>query len=98
MMLAQDTRQEIELLVEHFKARLHELGCSCSITLVADTTMYLQAAPRPQADDVERFLVNLVSNATSMVVRKLDATVGEPVPVDRITALIQRYGGPFAQG
>lgn len=97
-MLDQDTRQEVELLVEHFKARLHELGCSCSITLVADTTLYLHAAPRPQADEVERFLVNLVTNATSMVVRKLDATVGEPVPVDNITAFIQRHRGLYAQG
>lgn len=97
-MLDQDTRQEVELLVEHFKARLHELGCSCSITLVADTTLYLQAAPRVHADEAERFLVKLVANATSMVVRKLDATVGEPVPVDNITALIQRYSGPYAQG
>lgn len=97
-MLDHERRQEAELLVQHVSARLHELGCSCAITVIADTTMYLHAAPRPQADELERYLVKLVAGATSMVVRKLDATIGEPVPVDNITAFVQRYGGPYAKG
>lgn len=97
-MLDDETRQEAELLVQHVSTRLHELGCSCAITVIANTTLYLHTGPRPQADEHERFLMRLVAGATVQVVRKLDATIGEPVPISNITALVQRYGGPYAKG
>lgn len=88
-------KREIELLVQAFTSRMHEAGVSCSITIVSGTRIYFGGGPQPGAPEHERFLCNLVTNATAMVIRKLDATVGEPIPEERITGFIRHYSSPM---
>ena len=71
------------------------MGFSCSLTIVSGTRLYVSGGPRPGACKYEAFLNHLVRNAAGMVLRKLDATEGETIPEERITAFIKKYSQPM---